>query len=67
MANQKPAKGAPGTIDERPRWEGPPENRPQGYRPAVDDPDTDRDAVGENNRDPDRSNMGDAGKQKGDV
>jgi hypothetical protein len=28
----------PGTVDERPRWEGPPENRPRGYKPAKDDP-----------------------------
>ncbi|WP_082549895.1 hypothetical protein [Mesorhizobium sp. Root157] len=40
-----------GTTDQKPRWEGPPENRPRGYLPAVDDPETDRDAAGENLRD----------------
>lgn len=39
--------GAAGTDDQRPRWEGPPENRPRGYLPAKDDPETDRDAAGE--------------------
>lgn len=38
----------PGTVDERPRWEGPPENRPRSYKPSKNDPETDRDAVGEN-------------------
>ena len=27
-----------GTTDQKPKWEGPPENRPRGYEPAVDDP-----------------------------
>lgn len=40
--------GAPGTTEQRPRWEGPPENRPRGYLPAEDDPEVDRDAAGEN-------------------
>ena len=35
-----------GTTDQRPRWEGPPENRPSGYLPAVDDPARDKDAAG---------------------
>lgn len=52
--------GAPGTVDQRPRWEGPPENRPRGYLPAVDDPARDRDAAGENLQDPERSTLGDA-------
>lgn len=56
--------GAPGTTDQKPRWEGPEENRPRGYLPAEDDPAIDRDAAGENLRDPERKNLGDAGKRK---
>src|SRR5690606_22848422 len=52
--------GAPGTVDQRPRWEGPPENRPRGYLPAVDDTARNRDAAGENLQDPERSTLGDA-------
>lgn len=52
--------GAPGTTDQMPRWEGPPENRPAGYLPAEDNPDVDRDAAGENLQDPDRSTLTDA-------
>lgn len=55
---------APGTTEERPRWEGPPENRPRGYRPAKDDPGNDRDAAGENLKDPERSDPGDAMKTR---
>lgn len=71
--NRKPAgpygltegeEGAPGTIDQKPRWEGPPENRPRGYLPAVDDPATRRDAAGENLADPVRHDLGDAGKHR---
>ncbi|MEO5324041.1 hypothetical protein PV773_12025 [Mesorhizobium sp. CC13] len=51
--------GQPGTTEQRPRWEGPPENRPRGYLPAKDDPKSDRDAAGENLEDPDRSDLGD--------
>ena len=58
--------GAPGTTDQRPRWEGPPENRPRGYLPAVDNPETDRDAAGENLMDPDKSDTSDALKTRGD-
>ena len=54
----------PGTVDDRPRWEGPPENRPRGYRPATDDPETDRDAAGENLRDPEKRDPGDAAKTR---
>jgi hypothetical protein len=46
-------KPAPGTIDEKPRWEGPPENRPRGYLPPLDDPKEDREAAGENSMDQD--------------
>ncbi|TIQ26777.1 MAG: hypothetical protein E5X48_33575 [Mesorhizobium sp.] len=63
MSNS-PKKGAPGTSDQWPRWEGPAENRPPGYLPAKDDPDEDRDAAGENNVDPERSDLGDLAKKK---
>lgn len=53
-------KGAPGTTEQRPTWEGPPENRPAGYLPAEDNPERDRDASGENLQDPDRSDLSDA-------
>jgi hypothetical protein len=58
--------GAPGTTDQRPRWEGPPENRPRGYLPAVDDPETDRDAAGANLMDPEKRDTGDALKTRRD-
>jgi uncharacterized membrane protein len=59
-----PRNGAPGTTDQKPRWEGPPENRPPGYLPAKDDPDQDLDAAGENLKDPDRHGFRDAVKTK---
>ena len=37
---------ATGTSDQKPRWEGPPENRPRGYLPAKDNPEIDPDAAG---------------------
>lgn len=55
-----PETAEPGTIDQRPRWEGPPENRPAGYLPAEDDPSEARDAAGESLKDPDRSSLSDA-------
>jgi hypothetical protein len=54
----------PGTVDERPRREGRPENRPRGYRPAKDDPETDRDAAGDYLRDPEKRDLGDAAKTR---
>lgn len=66
MGTNSPKTGAPGTTDQMPRWEGPQETRPRGYLPAKDDPDVDRDAVGENNQDPERNKASDAGKTKGD-
>lgn len=66
MTIRKPQKGAPGTTDQSPRWEGPEATRPRGYLPAEDDPDRDRDAVGENNVDPSREKVRDAGKTKDD-
>lgn len=53
-------QGTPGTTDQKPTWEGPPENRPAGYLPAEDNPEVDRDAAGENLKDPDRSDLSDA-------
>jgi hypothetical protein len=66
MGTTSPQSGAPGTTDQSPRWEGPEETRPRGYRPAKDNPDVDRDAAGENNRDPSREKLSDACKTKGD-
>jgi hypothetical protein len=66
MTIEKPQTGAPGTTDQSPRWEGPEATRPRGYLPAKDDPDHDRDALGENNADPPREKLSDAGKTKGD-
>ena len=65
MSIKSPKPGPAGTSDQSPRWEGPQENRPRGYLPAKDEPDVDRDAAGENNQDPDRSNLTDATKTKG--
>jgi hypothetical protein len=66
MSSKSPKDGAPGTTDQSPRWEGPPETRPRGYKPSKDDPKRDRDASGENLNDPDRKKLSDAVKQKGD-
>lgn len=66
MGMTSPKPGTPGTTDQSPRWEGPEETRPRGYLPAKDDPDIDRDAVGENNRDPSRDKFTDAGEKQGD-
>ncbi|MCO6187827.1 hypothetical protein [Rhizobium sp. L1K21] len=64
MKSPKPGKA--GTTEQSPRWEGPEENRPRGYMPAKDDPDIDRDAVGENLQDPRKENVSDAMKTKDD-
>lgn len=61
-----PKNGPPGTSDQKPHWEGPPENRPRGYLPAKDDPAEDRDAAGENLKNPEKRTLGDAFKQRGD-
>jgi hypothetical protein len=47
MSPTAPKDGRPGTTDQSPRWEGPEENRPAGYLPALDDPEQDPDAAGE--------------------
>jgi hypothetical protein len=64
MALNSPKDGAPGTTEQSPRWEGPQENTPRGYLPAKDDPEVDRDAVGENVQDPKKRNVSDAFKTK---
>lgn len=64
MGMNKPKDGAPGTTDQSPRWEGPEESRPSGYLPAKDDPDHDRDALGETNKHPDRKNLSDVVKTR---
>ena len=65
MSNS-PKNGPAGTSDQWPRWEGPKANKPRGYRPPKDDPDENRDAAGENHKDPERSDLGDVAKKKGD-
>lgn len=64
--HSKDANGAPGPTDQKPRWEGPPENRPRGYLQAKGDPATDRNAAGANLNDPEKLDLGDAFKTKGD-
>lgn len=66
MGNTTPRDGAAGTTDQSPRWEGPQENTPRGYLKAKDDPDRNRDAVGETNADPQKTNLSDALKTKDD-
>ena len=64
MDLKKPKDGAPGTTEQSPRWEGPEETRPRGYLPAKDDPEIDRDAVGENLQDPRKRKVSDALKTR---
>lgn len=66
MGIQKPKKGAPGTTDQSPRWEGPQESIPPGYMPAKNDPDRTADANGETNSDPIVKKVSDGCKQKGE-
>lgn len=66
MTINEPRNGMPGTTDQSPRWEGPQESRPRGYLPAQDDPEIDRDAVGENLKDPRKKTVSDAMKTKDD-
>jgi hypothetical protein len=49
-----------GTTDQKPRWEGPAESRPRGYKPAKDDPNVDPDAAGETLKDPRKRDLSDA-------
>jgi hypothetical protein len=64
MGITTPKDGAAGTTEQSPRWEGPKENTPRGYMPAKDDPDRNRDSLGENNRDPEKQRLSDALKTK---
>ena len=57
-------QGDEGSTDQRPRWEGPPENRPRGYLPAIDDPARNKDAAGDSLTDPVKSDLSDAFKTK---
>ncbi|MBX5009562.1 hypothetical protein HJB67_06170 [Rhizobium lentis] len=66
MGMTTPRDGAPGTTDQSPRWEGPKGNKPRSYLKAKDDPDKNRDANAENNRDPEMKDFSDAMKQKGE-
>jgi hypothetical protein len=66
MTSGKSTDGKPGTTEQLPRWEGPPETRPSGYLPAKDDPNRDRDAMGENLQDPRKLKVTDAMKQTSD-
>jgi hypothetical protein len=66
MTIKSPKDGAPGTTEQSPRWEGPEETRPRGYLPAKDNPNVDRDAVGENLQDPRKRNVADGFKTKDD-
>ena len=66
MAIKNPRNGAAGTTDQSPRWEGPEASRPRGYLPAKDDPEHERDAAGENLRDPRKRNLSDGFKTKED-
>ncbi|EGL62425.1 hypothetical protein AGRO_4897 [Agrobacterium sp. ATCC 31749] len=66
MTNNSPRDGAPGTTDQSPRWEGPKETRPRGYMKPADDPEHDRDAVGENLKDPRKKRVSDAMKTRDD-
>lgn len=66
MTIEKPQEGAPGTTEQSPHWEGPQDTKPRGYLPSDDDPETDRDAVGENLQDPRRKDLADALKTRKD-
>ena len=66
LEQKSPQTGAPGTTDQSPRWEGPPETRPSGYLEAADDPIHAPDALNETLEDPERRNLSEAGKVKGD-
>ncbi|MFS2039893.1 hypothetical protein [Agrobacterium tumefaciens] len=64
MTNNSPRGGAPGTTDQSPRWEGPKETRPSGYMEPLDDPEQDREAVGENVKNPRKKRVSDAMKTR---
>lgn len=64
MTNNSPRGGAPGTTDQSPRWEGPKETRPSGYMEPLDDPEHDREAVGENVKNQRKKRVSDAMKTR---
>jgi hypothetical protein len=64
LMSNSPKDGQPGTTDQSPRWEGPPETRPRGYLPAKDDPSNDEDAAGETLKNPDRDDATDFAKTR---
>ena len=64
MTNNSPRGGAPGITDQSPRWEGPKETRPSGYMEPLDDPEHDREAVGENVKNPRKKRVSDAMKTR---
>lgn len=66
MTIDNPKDGAPGTTEQSPRWEGPEANRPRGYLPAKDDPEVNRDALGENLQDPRKRDVSDGMKTRDD-
>ena len=66
MNTKTPSEGAAGTTGQWPRWEGPADQTPRGYMPAKDDPEEDRDAVGENLKDPEKRKISDALKTRED-
>lgn len=66
MAIDNPKDGAPGTTEQSPRWEGPEATRPRGYLPAKDDPEVNRDALGENLQDPRKRDVSDGMKTRDD-
>lgn len=64
MTNNSPRDGAPGTTDQSPRREGPKETRPSGYMEPLNDPEHDREAVGENVKNPRKKRVSDAMKTR---
>jgi hypothetical protein len=62
--SNSPKDGEPGTTDQWPRWEGPPETRPRGFLPAKDDPSKAPDAAGETLANPDRDEATDVAKTR---
>ena len=67
MNSKTPSPGPAGTTQQWPRWEGPTTQTPRGYMPAKDDPEEDRDAVGENLKDPEKRKISDATKTRDDL
>jgi hypothetical protein len=64
MELEKPKDGAPGTTEQSPRWEGPQGSKPGAYLNAKDDPETEKDSLGENLNDPKVRTVSDGMKTK---